>query len=140
MTLNILRPNWPLLLLGFTFLLSSFLVHCANAWQQDDLSRSTKRTSQRQTYDLRYKLKTGDVLRWRVEQIASTDVYMAGYSEKSSLRTLSVIRWDIKEATDDRIKCIDQLESVSKWQRVGDAEPISFDLSLIHISEPTRPY
>ncbi|MGI9516602.1 MAG: hypothetical protein ACR2NP_06145 [Pirellulaceae bacterium] len=95
---------------------------------QQALERSTRRAQQRQLYDLRYQVTAGEQLYWEVEQIAKTKVSMAGFDEESSLRSRSVIRWTIDGVAENGdITFTDQLESAIEWQKVGEAEPVSYD-------------
>lgn len=106
-------------------------VSTANA-QQDktDLQRSTSRATSNQRFELRYKMQTGDILRWTVEQIASTETRMAGHEEKSSLRSRSVHAWTVQSVDSiGNMTFQNQLESATEWQKVGDDDPISYDSS-----------
>lgn len=94
----------------------------------DAVGRATNRMQNRQTFLLRYKMSQGQTLRWDVEQIATTDAAMAGYEEQSSLRTRSVIAWNVISVDDKGFITIqDQLESAIEWQKTGDSDPISYD-------------
>jgi hypothetical protein len=92
------------------------------------VDRSAKRAQQRQTWQLRYLMEPGEIIRWQVEQIASTDASIAGFSEKTSLRTRSVIAWKVL-GVDARgnMTVQDQLESAVEWQKIGDGQPVSYD-------------
>lgn len=103
----------------------------ANA-QQDktDLERSTSRATSNQRFELRYKMQSGDILRWTVEQIASTETRMAGHEEKSSLRSRSVHAWTVQSVDSlGNMTFQNQLESATEWQKVGDDDPVSYDSS-----------
>lgn len=94
------------------------------------IERSAKRAEQRQVWMLQYRMQPSETLRWEVEQIATTDATMAGFSEKTSLRTRSVIAWEILSVdTKGNMTIQDQLESAVEWQRIGESQPISFDSS-----------
>ncbi len=95
---------------------------------QDPLQRSTARATGDQSYQLRYKARAGEAIRWEVEQIASTETRMAGHEENSSLRSRSVHSWIVDSVdSHDQITFRNQLESASEWQKVGDTDPVSFD-------------
>jgi len=92
------------------------------------VDRSTRRAQQRQTYVLKYKMQKGETIRWQVEQIATTDTSMAGFSEKTSLRTRSVIAWKVLSVdSNGNMTVQDQLESAVEWQKIGDEDAISYD-------------
>lgn len=106
----------------------------SNLYGQDTddsvIERSAKRAEQRQLWKLQYRMQPQEILRWEVEQIATTDATMAGFSEKTSLRTRSVIAWEILSVdTNGNMTIQDQLESAVEWQRIGESAPISFDSS-----------
>ncbi len=94
------------------------------------LQDSANRATANQRFDLRYKLNPGEAIRWSVEQMASTETRMAGYEEKSSLRSRSVHSWTVENVDSlGNMTFQNQLESASEWQKVGDQEPVSFDSS-----------
>ncbi len=122
--------NFKLKILTVIFL-SLFPSPCGLLAQDNDdsaVDRSTRRAEQRQSWKLQYRMQPDEVLRWSVEQIASTDTSMAGFTEKTSLRTRSVIVWDILSVdAKGNITVQDQLESAVEWQKIGEAEPVSYD-------------
>ena len=97
---------------------------------QTAVDRSTQRAEQRQSWMLQHLLQPDETLRWKVEQIATTDTAMAGFSEQTSLRTRSVIAWKVLGVDQNGNMTIqDQLESAVEWQKIGDADPVSYDSS-----------
>ena len=96
----------------------------------DAVGRTASRMQDQQKFRLQYKMQKGQTLRWDVEQIATTDASIAGFDEKSSLRTRSVIAWKVLSVDDKgNITIQDQLESAVEWQKTGEADPISYDSS-----------
>ena len=92
----------------------------------DAVGRTASRMQDQQKFRLQYKMQKGQTLRWDVEQIATTDASIAGFDEKSSLRTRSVIAWKVLSVDDKgNITIQDQLESAVEWQKTGEADPIS---------------
>ena len=120
---------------AFLMCITAALPCSAQTKQQDraktELERSTKRAQNQQKFQLQYRMQPGVSLRWNVEQIAKTDTTMAGYNQKSSIRSRSVIRWDIKEVlSSGAMKIQNQLESANEWQRTDEEDPISYDSSI----------
>lgn len=118
---------------AFALLVTWVMVQPCSAQPQqksakDKLTRSTQRASNQQKYELRYRMKAGESLRWNVEQIVKTDTTVAGYNQKASIRSRSVIRWDVLDVQNNgAMKIQNQLESAIEWQRVDEEEPLSYD-------------
>lgn len=122
----ILKLQW-LLGLGIGLLLFGSQLSAQDT-DSNAVERSARRAEQRQVWKLQYRMQPEETLRWEVEQIATTDATMAGFSEKTSLRTRSVIAWEILSVDSKGNMTIqDQLESAVEWQRIGDSAPISYD-------------
>ena len=95
---------------------------------QDDLARSTNRSTKNQVYTLRYKMTKGETIRWNVEQIATTNTSMSGFSEDSSSRSRSTLAWVVTDVDSiGNMTFQNMLEATKEWQKVGDADPISYD-------------
>lgn len=102
----------------------------SNQKLDDALNRSTRRIQQNQSWRLQYRLQEGETIRWDVEQIAKTDTAMAGFEEESSLRTRSIIAWNVLSVdSNGKMTIQDQLEKVVEWQKTGDNDPVSYDSS-----------
>ena len=94
----------------------------------DKFDRATQSLVNQQTYELRYKLKKGEEIRWDTEHVATTEMAMAGHTEKSASRTQATRLW--------RVTSVDTLgrmtfevidEKAKMWKQVGDAKPKVFD-------------
>lgn len=95
---------------------------------EDNLQSATRRAASGQQYELRYKMKPGEVIRWKVEQMASTETRVAGHEEKSSLRSRSGYLWTVTDVDSlGNMTFENKLESASEWQKIGDEEPVSWD-------------
>lgn len=91
-------------------------------------SRAVNKLADKQKYDLKYRFKVGEEVRWTVEHKATTKTQIAGKLETSSSRTRSVKLWKIKSIDDvGNISFVHSVESTVLWQQVGDAAPVSFD-------------
>ena len=59
----------------------------------DSVERATEKVNRQQKYQLEYRLKKGDKIRWSVEHIASTRTRMVGESEETSSRSQSAVSY-----------------------------------------------
>ena len=94
----------------------------------DQIERATDKVNKNQVYQIEYKLKKGEEIRWNFEHVVTTKFQMAGEVEESSSRSENVKLW--------RVANVDQLgnmtfaytiESVKMWQQVGETEPVSYN-------------
>ncbi len=115
----------------FVFCLLAALAARSGAQENQDtdtLESATRRAASGQLYELRYKMKPGETIRWKVEQMASTETRVAGHEEKSSLRSRSGYLWTVKDVDSlGNMTFENRLESASEWQKIGDEEPVSWD-------------
>ena len=61
----------------------------------DLVDRAAKNANSKQKYNLAYKMKKGQELRWTVEHVASTETQIAGEAEATSSRSQSVKLWKV---------------------------------------------
>ncbi len=94
----------------------------------DQIERATDKVNKNQVYQIEYKLKKGEEIRWNFEHVVTTKFQMAGEVEESSSRSENVKLW--KVANVDQLGNITfayTIESVKMWQQVGDTDPVSYD-------------
>ena len=90
--------------------------------------QAVKKLAGKEKFELKYKFKAGEEVRWGVEHKATTKTQIAGTLEESSSRTKSVKLWKIKSIDKlGNISFVHSVESTELWQQVGDAEPVAFD-------------
>lgn len=120
---------WLALLLGITG-----ANHCVAQTKQpttsatDRINRVTKKMAGKQLYELKYKLKKGEQIRFTTEQSVATKFSMAGAKEESSSRSKSSKTWKVVNV--DRLGRITfslTLNSINMWQKTGEASPIAYD-------------
>ncbi len=105
------------LLLGFSFLCgvvaSSLLVVAQNADEK---------------YEIRYKLKPGELLVSKVTHFAETKTKMSEHNEDSSSRTTTVKEWQVESVNEaGEMKFIYRINSVSMAQAVGESEELTYN-------------
>lgn len=103
-----------------------------SAHAQDDtdaaIKRATANMARQQKYDLRYKLKVGDVHRWSTEHSESSRTQMAGETDEQSSRALAKVGWEVTAVdSQNRITFMFKIDSVDMWQQKNEEEPISFN-------------
>ena len=82
------------------------------------------------TYKLEYKLKEGELLKFRVEHLAKTKVKVSDTEEMSQMRTVSAKIWQVTEVSDTGDMTFDNgIESVEMTQQAGEAEEIRWTSS-----------
>ncbi|MEM9944088.1 MAG: hypothetical protein AAF939_21210 [Planctomycetota bacterium] len=94
----------------------------------EQIARATQKLSQSQTYLLQYKLKKGEVIQMAMEQVVNTKCQMGGITEPSSSRTASTRTWKVIDV--DQLGNMTfslNLDSIDMWQKIGEADPISFN-------------
>ncbi len=94
----------------------------------EQIERATDKVNKNQVYQIKYKLKKGEEIRWNFEHVVTTKFQMAGEVEESSSRSENVKLW--KVANVDQLGNITfayTIESVKMWQQVGDTDPVSYD-------------
>lgn len=94
----------------------------------DRIARAARNMNRRQRYLLAYKLNADETVRWTVEHVASTKTQMSGVTEETSSRSVSTKTWKIS-SVDNRgnFTFVHSIESVDMWQKIGDADPISYN-------------
>jgi hypothetical protein len=82
----------------------------------------------KQAYLLAYKLKADETVRWTVEHVASTKTQMAGETEETSSRSVSVKAWKVSnvDAT-GTMTFVHSIEAVDMWQKIGESDPVSYN-------------
>jgi hypothetical protein len=102
-----------------------------NANSQVDLSERLKNASQRvadQEYLLQYRLKPGEVHRWKVEHFFSTDASIAGVNELTKCRNTSINCWKVRDVDSlGNITFQQIVEQIHMWRKVDDELPVSWD-------------
>ena len=105
----------------------------AMAQQQDQsiadrAAAAAAKVAGKQKVQLNYKFKIGEVVRWDVEHVATTKTQIAGTHETTSSRTKSRKVWKVSSIDSiGNITFVNSVESTSFWQKIGEADAISFD-------------
>lgn len=82
-------------------------------------------------HSLRYKFKTGDTLRWEVDQRSSVSNTMEGTTQKAQTKTVSLKVWKVIDVIPDgEIEFLNLVERVRMENKLPDRAPMIFDSTL----------
>ncbi len=118
----------------WSFALTWMVLASNFGWSQQDSStrqaadRAVNQLVGKQKYDLKYRFKVGEEVRWNVEHTASTKTQIAGKNESTASRTQSTKLWKISNVDSlGNITFVHSVESTALWQKIGEGEPLSYD-------------
>lgn len=95
--------------------------------RREKLKSSLKRISSEQTYDLRYKFKVGESIRWTMEHLVTHETSVKDTKQSAKSRSLSTKVWKIVESNDDRIVLEYSIDDVDMWQHVSGRPEVRFN-------------
>lgn len=79
-------------------------------------------------FEIRYKLKPGELLVSKVTHFAETKTKMSEHNEDSSSRTTTVKEWDVEAVNEaGEMTFVYRITSVAMAQAVGDAEELTYN-------------
>jgi hypothetical protein len=94
----------------------------------DRIERATNNVNQKQTYEIKYKLKKGEEIRWDFEQVVTTKFQMAGEVEESSSRSENTKLWKVVNVDQlGNMTFAYTIESIEMWTKVGESDPVSYN-------------
>lgn len=80
------------------------------------------------TYLLRYKFKSGDILRWKVLHTASTETTIQGNTQTSKSRSLSTKIWTVQDVNDEgEITFEHSVADMDMWQHVSGRPEVRYN-------------
>ena len=94
----------------------------------DRIRRATANVNQKQTYQLVYKLRKNEEIRFDFEHAVSTKFQMAGFTEESSSRSENKKLWKVANVDQlGNMTFVYTVESIKMWTKVGEADPVAYD-------------
>lgn len=94
----------------------------------DRIERATNKVNQKQTYQLAYKLKKGEEIRWDFEQVVTTKFQMAGEVEESSSRSENTKLWKVVNVDQlGNMTFAYTIEAIKMWTKIGESDPVSYN-------------
>lgn len=92
----------------------------------DDLEAAKKKLAN-QTYLLRYKFTKGEVVRWRVVHLATTETRVKNSKQISQSRSVSTKKWRVTDVDDDGnftfehiVEAVDMRQRLTQWKKGDD--------------------
>lgn len=92
----------------------------------DKLNRTTNLLAGDE-YELTYKFRKGEVVRWRVTHLATTETKIRGTSMTSQSRSVSTKVWRVGEVEQGNITFVNSLAAVDMWSKNGDEDEIRYN-------------
>jgi hypothetical protein len=84
-------------------------------------------TAKPELYDLKYKLKVGEIIRCEVVHRATVETTIQENSQTSETRSKSIKAWKVTAATPDNITFVHSVESIDMWQRMQGRAEVTFN-------------
>ncbi len=79
------------------------------------------------TYRLQYNFQAGEVVRYKVEHLATVDTKISGTKQVSKSRSRSTKVWTVESANDKSFKFVQSIEDVRMWRKDDAKDAIEFD-------------
>ena len=145
-TIIFIRATAHCVLVGFLFAAApvraqqdSQVDKTSDAKAADQVAQATAFLNKQQTYQLQYKLKKGDVLRWNVQHVVRTSNSEKGHSVQTASRTQSVKAWRVENVDARGQMTFSHVnEKVKTWSKSGEDEAIAYDSTSE--KEPAKKY
>jgi hypothetical protein len=99
--------------------------------QATDLSAKLERAKQLatlRTYQLRYKFRPGEVLRWKVVHLTTVETTVQGKTQEAKTRAVSTKAWKVTDVDEDGNMTFEHsVPNVKMWQQIDDRDEVRFD-------------
>ena len=93
----------------------------------NQLSKATQSNSVNK-YLLKYKFKKGEVLRWRVEQVFSTETRGNKLKTTANNRTVSTRKWEVKKIFENgNVLIVYSIEERADWVKISGQPEVFYD-------------
>lgn len=86
---------------------------------------------------LRYRFRKGDVIRWKVIHLATTETTIKEQTELSRTRSVAVKAWKVLDVTQNGSATIEHVvEQVEMWQKVSDRDEVRYNSKTDKVPPP----
>lgn len=118
--------------LGLIFLSPAFVAaQTSSIFEQDKLPVAGADAEALKTSDgviLQHKLSAGEVIRWEIEHLATTETSIQGNVQSSRMKTVSTRRWEVEEVDDDgRMTFVQSVDDVRMNHKISDRPEVKYD-------------
>ncbi len=87
-----------------------------------------KKLATKQAYRLRYKLKKGDLIKWRIVHLATTETTIQEQPETSRTRSVAIRSWKVLDVDDVGNATVQlTVEELEMWQKVSDRDEVTYN-------------
>ncbi len=92
------------------------------------LSDTARRLENEQTFEFKYKLREGDVIRWNVDHVAATETRAQADHDNTKSRAQSVVKWQITNVDSlGNATILLTLEAADMWQQTDEHPPVEYN-------------
>ncbi len=108
-----------------------------------ELRLATKRATE-ETHLLRYKFAQGETIRWKVQQLGTTEATVRGNTQTSKMLLVSTKQWTVTEVDDEgNATFVHSVADVDMWQKVSGRPEIRYNsqtdekppLEYVHVAK-----
>ncbi|MFV1966912.1 MAG: hypothetical protein ACC628_15915 [Pirellulaceae bacterium] len=86
-----------------------------------DLQRAKARVAGKETFKLRYQFAPGEIVRWKVVHLATTETQVQGNTQSARSRATSTKVWKVTQVNDDGSMTLSHsVDHVDMWQKLTD--------------------
>ncbi len=87
-----------------------------------------KRLATQERHLLQYKFRKGDVLKWKIVHLATTETTIQEKPETSKTRSVAIRRWEVLDVDEHGNATIEvTVEEVEMWQHISDRAEVSYN-------------
>lgn len=92
------------------------------------LSDTARRMENEQTFEFKYKLREGEVIRWNVDHFATTETRAQADHDNTKSRAQSVVKWQVTNVDSlGNTTIMLSLESADMWQQTDELPPVEYN-------------
>ncbi len=79
-------------------------------------------------YQLRYKFSKGEVVRWKVRQLGTTEATVRGNTQTSKMRSVSTKQWKVLDVDNEgNVTFVHSVVDVDMWQKISDRQEVRYN-------------
>jgi hypothetical protein len=102
-----------------------------------ELEKAKARVVDKDKFKLRYKYDRGEVIRWKVVHLATTETKIQGNSQSARSRASSVKVWTVEDVNDNgNMTLTHSVDSVDMWQKMTDRPEIRYNSETDETAPP----
>lgn len=92
------------------------------------LSETARRLENQQTFEFKYKLREGEVIRWQVDHLAATATRAQADQDNTKSRAQSIVKWQVTNVDSlGNATILLTLEAADMWQQTDELPPVEYN-------------